>query len=371
MRRIYNIYTVMCVTLAAFALQGCQQPNNPGPDDGYVLKPYALFIVDDMGQVYSTTDGERFRSWTGTGGLPARSIYTSGHRVLWIAQTGTDLHVSEPDTAAGENLNSNPSYKFLNLAAVGPSAVISLPGFNDTPQAGARDRVYVASGSGKPVAWNDYNGNPDSVWIHEDGADGLTVSSVTSFAQLPNKKVFAYDDATRSIFVKENISTKWASKQGNGLPAAGTPTYLTTKGSDLVVATIKAPAGSAGIWVSNDEGDNFTKQPDIVSGGNVVSDITSVTGAFGKVLIAATESNGIWRLGGQGTWEPTFGLKEGTVVHAIMSKYNVFKSEQKREYIYAATNTGLYRSDDLGLNWIRLDLQINTTGLDPEFVAIH
>lgn len=371
MRRIHSIYTLLCVALAVFALQSCQQKSMTEPPDGYVLKPYSLFAIDAKGLVWSTNDGERFQQWTGgTQGVAVESIFTSGHRLLFRSLGGSVLHATEPDTAAGMNLNSNPSYKAMNLASFGPSAVISLFEFNDTPKAGAVNRVYVASATG--AAWNDSNGAPNTVWFVDGATEGITTGT-TSFAQLANKKVVAYDDVSRAIYVRDNFGTfTWVRKAGNGLPAAGVgKTYIVSKGNDIVVVMVNGDASNNGIWVSTNEGADFNKQPDIMRNGNIVADITGATGAFGKVLIASTNSNGIWRLGGQGIWEPTFGLKEGTKVHAITSKYNVFKSEQVREYIYAATSTGLYRSDDLGQNWIRLDVEINVTGLDPEFVAIQ
>ena len=371
MRRIHTVYTVICVALVAFALQGCQQKRDPGPDDGYVLKPYSLFIVDGNGKVWGTNDGERFRPWTGTQGAGfVESVYSSGHRLIFRAPSGADLHVSEPDTIAGANLNTNPSYRNLNIAAFGPAIAINLDDFNDTPEAGPRDRLYVASGSGKPVAYSDFNGHPDSPWFHEDGNHGLTVATVTSFTKLENGKVVAYDDATRKIFTRENLASSWTPKNSMGLPAAGNgKTYIINKGNDLVVIMVDGDMNNNGVWTSSNEGDNFAKLPDINGGG--IYDITGATGAFGKVLIVSTKENGIWRLGGQGEWERTFGLDDKTEVRGILSKYNVFKSEEIREYIYAATNTGLYRSDDLGQNWVKLDLEIYQSGVIPDIVAIH
>ena len=374
MRRIHTVYTVICVALVAFALQSCQQKRNPGLDnERIVIKPYTLFVVDDKGKMYSTNDGERFTEWTGTQGVGfIGSVFTSGHRVLFRAPGGADLHVTEPDSVAGDNLNSNPSYKNMNIAAFGPSTVINLPNYVDTYSSGPKDRLYVASGSGKPVAFSDYNGNVDSVWWHEDAPHGLTVATITSFARLANGVVVAYDDATRKIFTKSALDAKWQGRNSAGLPAPGQgKTYIISKGNDIAVVMVNGDNTDNGIWVSGNEGDNFGKQPDIVDGANKVVDITCATGGFGKVLIAATDSNGIWRLGGQGAWERTYGLKNGTKVHAIVSKHNVFKNESAREYIYAATNTGLYRSDDLGQNWIRLNVQPPLPGVEPEFVAIH
>ncbi len=370
MRRIHTVYTVICVTLVAFALQGCQQKRNPGPDDGYVQKPYSLFIVDEQGLVWGTNDGEKFKRWSGSQGAGfVESVYSSGHRLIFRAPAGADLHVSEPDTSAGVHLNTNPSYRNLNIAAFGPAIAIQLEDFNDTPKAGPRDRFYVASGSGKPVAYSEYNADPDSVWWHEDGQSGLTVSTITSFAQLANGLVIAYDDATRKIFTRDNIKNGWTGKNSNGLPAAGQgQTYVINKGNDVLVVIVNGDATTNGIYESKNFGDDFSKLPEIDGG---IYDITGATGAFGKVLIASTKTNGIWRLGGQGEWERTFGLDEGTEVHGVLSKYNKFKSEEVREYIYAATSTGLYRSDDLGQNWVKLNLELYQSGVVPNIIAIH
>ena len=33
---------------------------------------------------------------------------------------------------------------------------------------------------------------------------------------------------------------------------------------------------------------------------------------------------------------------------------NIYKNEAVRDYVFAATSKGLYRSDDLGQNWIKV-----------------
>ncbi len=350
MRRINFVYTIACVALVVIALESCTRSN--GIDNNQVItKPYTLYFVDTNGVIYNTNDGDRIALERGPDGLPASSLHTSGQNLLMRKRNGTNLFVS--DGGHGENLNFNPNYKSINPAAFGQNIAVNIDNYVDD----TTDRLYVASNQGAGVVYNDSNGNVGSVWL-QDSDDGLAGnSSITSYAYTRNGKLFAFDDVSRNIYMKENKDAKWVKKGGGGLPASGSGRlYIGDYGNNLIMTGIEA-ASDVGVWYSSNDGDSWDKYTDIKDAeGTVIDDITAACAPFGKVVIATTLDNGVWRFSGESaTWEySSFGLEKGTRIYAITAQRNVFKNEAVREYVFIATSTGVYRSDDLGQNWIRI-----------------
>jgi hypothetical protein len=57
------------------------------------------------------------------------------------------------------------------------------------------------------------------------------------------------------------------------------------------------------------------------------------------------------------------GLTGGIEVHGLTAKSNLYKGGAIKQYIFAATNKGVFRSEDLGKNWVNV--------YDRNFVAIY
>lgn len=355
MRRFNIVSTVSCVALVALSLQSCDRTNGI-VNNQVITKPYSLHFVDTLGNIYYTNDGDKFGSLHITDGVAGAAIFGSGSNILFIKENSTILFAS--DGGEGSNTNFNPVFKQLNPAAYPTTAVINLEDFVDT--GGLRDRIYAATNTG--LVFNDSNGKSGTPWFAESNVPGqnipvFNIGSATSLVQLANKTVVVYNASGNIIYTKENINAHWTPKNVSGLNPDG-QSFMIAKGDELIVVCYDGnDAGK--MWRSTDLGNNFNQLPEILTGEpaplDKITDITAVDGVFGKVLIACTRDNGIWRLSKQNTWEEsTFGLEEGTRVYDIVSKTNLFKNEAIREYVYIATSTGVYRSDDLGQNWIRV-----------------
>lgn len=358
----FNIaYTIGSIALVAMSLQGCVPTTENLDNLNVITKPYSLHFADTLGALYTTYDGERFNVIANSQGLPVDALSASDKYILMRYANGTILHMS--DGGQGVNVNFNPSYTSLNPLSFGPSAIINLPDYNDSG-AVKRDRIYVASGAagGKGIAYNDSNGTPSRWFMVTDTALG---TGVTSFAVLENKALIAFDDVSRAIWMKENLGTEWRKRGANGLPGTGVGRmYIISQKNDIYAVMIDGDASNNGIYRSTDQGHTFSKLPD----NPITPDITCAAAPFGKVLIACTKENGVWRLSGQGSWErASIGLKSGIRIYAITYKSNKFKNDKAGEYVFISTSDGLYRSDDLGQTWIRL----NAPGNNQVFTAIH
>lgn len=348
MPRFNIVCTIGSIALAVFSLQSCTRSTN-ADNINVITKPYSLHFADSMGTVYSTYDGERFDVLTATQGVPVEGLATTDKYILMKMMNGTIMF--KDDGGQGSFNNFNPSYSFINPAAFGSTYVINLPNYNDSG-AVKRDRIYIASNApgSKGIAYNDSNGTASEWFLVNEPGLG---TSVTSFAALENKAVVAFDDVSRAIWVKPDLATAWTSKTAAGLPGAGTGRmYIISQKNDIHAVMVDGDASNNGIYRSTDQGNSFAKLPD----NPITPDITCAAAPFGKVLIACTRDNGVWRLSGQGAWErASIGLKNDIHVFGITFKSNKFKGGQQGEYVFIATSDGIYRSDDLGQTWIRLN----------------
>lgn len=365
MRRFHTAYTFGCIALAAFTLQGCVTRTENLDNLNVITKPYSLHFADTAGLIYSTYDGQRFDIFSNTNGIAVDAILTSGKNVLMRTFDGTNIFVSESD---GNNTTFNATFTDVNPAAFGPSVMINLPGYKDS--AGKKyDRIYVAAAGGHGIAYQDYNGDIDSAWLYpRDAALGNIGNKVTSFARLENGALAAFDNDSRKIWIKSDYNSTFSAKAGAGLPAAGGDRMFIITQKNDILAVVHMGTTDFGVYRSTDTGATFTKLPNITLAGVDVKDITAASAPFGKVLIVCTRDNGIWRLSGQGVWEPSsIGLKYGARVYAISAKDNVFKNDRKGEYVFIGTSDGVYRSDDLGQTWVRLEVP----AVKPIFTAMH
>ena len=68
-------------------------------------------------------------------------------------------------------------------------------------------------------------------------------------------------------------------------------------------------------------------------------------------LASLNDSQGIFRLVGNSFVPSNNGLVPFTTVYGIVGKQDTYKNNVVRQFVYIATNKGIFRSEDLGQNW--------------------
>lgn len=345
MRRFNIACAIGGAAMAVLSMTSCVSRTENLDNINVITKPYSLLFADAHGTLYSTYDGQKISIVPGTQGVPMMGLSSTDKYILMRPNQGS-LFVD--DGGEGKNRNFNPSYMDVNPASFGPTFVLNIPNYNDTG-AVIKDRLYVASSStaGRGLAYSDSNGLTRTSWLHETD---VALEGVTSLALLDNRTVVAFDDVSRRVYMKANLKTFWARQGAAGLPAAGTGNmFVLSHKNDILAVMINDI--NPGVWRSTDLGQNFTAMP-----AGLPADVSCAISAFGKVVIVGCATNGIWRLSGQGVWEnSSIGLKSGSIVYGLAAKNNKFKNDKSGEYVYAATSDGLYRSDNLGQNWVKVE----------------
>ena len=325
----YLLHTIL-LTVAAGSLIGTGCRKSVDFDNNNVIRtPYGLYFSDKLGAMYNTNDGKSFKLVFPTDGVAARSIITSGNNLLWIK---TNLHVSE-------NNGSN-----FNPAKLGSPAVLVTPMANERWQSmmlnvPSHNTIYVAATpSANGVIVSKDNGE---TW-EEDNWGTFSGLSIQSFTQLKNGNLYALDNNGPEIYERLGAGLPWSKINATSPLPAGK--YFLSHFNNALVA---ADANGAGIFYSNDGGMNWASYAGIP--GN--QEIYSVAAPLEQVLLAGTDSAGVYRLVGN-TFQPSNnGLEPFTKVYGIVGKQDTYKNNVITQFVYIATSKGLFRSDDLGQNW--------------------
>lgn len=313
--------------LGALLIQGCRKEN--GIDNNNVIRtPYSLYFSDNKGAVFNTNNGQDYKIIHYPDGYAIRSFITSGPNLLFVKK---NLHLSIDD---GNNFN--PVDSFINPASVTQSLALDVP---------SHGRIYVSSTKGLGVIYSENNGKLwqiDTAWDY-DNLPGAPYPN--SFAQLKNGNLFAFSNIQQKLYRRTSKTTRWYEVNKNGLPLHD---YFLSRLNDALIATDRS--GIEGIYFSNDEGQNWTKYGGLPMG----IPINATYAAFDQVMLAGTAGYGLYRLQNGAFVPSNNGIDINTTVYSIIAKSDTYKNEIVKNYIYIGCNTGLYRSEDGGQNWIKM-----------------
>lgn len=325
------------VLLASFislvALQGCKKENGLGLDNDKVVKtPYSLYAANSEGWLINSTDGERYSSIFPPDGYAPNLIITSGENLLFLKE---NLHLSENN---GKNFNP----VFSNVKKF-PWQTMAYDFLN-------HKRIYITSNTAKGVSYSDDNGK---TWLEDTNWEVNLPPSfeISSFSGLGNGALYAYSNVNNVLFRRDNAGALWRPVTMEGLfPVDGTAFFLTSNNNTLYLTDHNSIGG---VWYSEDEGLHWTR-----IGQNALpmnhhwNCAASPNG--GRTFLVGTDSMGVFRADNGNFVSATVGLEKNTTVYSMTVKRNIYKNDVTRNYVFIATNIGIFRSEDYGQTWDKM-----------------
>ena len=315
------LFTVITGSLTG---TGCRTENGIF-NENVINTPYSLYFSDKLGAMYNTNNGKAYKIIFPTDGYKARALTTSGKNIIWVKN---NLHLS-----ADNGLNFNPTNYTVSTQANWQSLVLDVP---------SHKRVYLASSAGNNGV--EYSTDNGITWQADPSWGSISGVTVQSFAQLKNGKLYAIDNNGPRIFERLSETAVWA-EVTMATPMPPGTYYLSHFNNALIAADV---TGAGGLFYSNDGGLNWAPYAGLPNNQQILS----AAGPLDQVLLAGLDSTGIYRLEGNTFVPANKGLEPFTSVYGIVGKQDIYKNQVIRQYVYIATNKGLFRSEDLGRNWV-------------------
>lgn len=327
--------------LASLSIQGCRKEN--GIDNNNVIRtPYSLFISDNEGVLWKTNDGTLVKKLFRSDAYEMKSIAVSGDKnILFVKK---NLHGSFND---GTDFNNLPN-ELVNPAAATQSLMLDVP---------SQNRIYYAGFSLTDMGYGiRYSEDHGKTWKKDEGWKDLDIEptpiqplAALSFTQLKRGDLFyvsVIDGSSLNpkIYKRTGASEKWETIPQSGLT---THYYFLSHLNDLLLAT--DTSGQDGVRYSDNGGVTWSPY----SGLPANTHLHCTVAPFDQTVLVGTHGKGIYRLQ-SGSFVPSNnGLEANTIVYSIAAKSDTYKNTNVKNYVYAGTSTGLYRSEDLGQNWIK------------------
>lgn len=326
MKRYILLHTLALSAVFFMVLQGCKKENGID-NDTVIKKPYGLYVASTEGELLNTTDGDNYKTLFPVDNYPTRSLVYSDSGIYFLK---SNLHVSVDN---GKNFNVCFRDALLTFFPWQPIMLSAMD----------QNRVYIGGKDGNGIFFSEDEGKnwfDDPLWD-----DNVTGGTISSFAQLKNNVIYAYSNTSSSLYRKDNKTDKWSLVTQTNGPSGGLY-YLSHFDNTLLLTDFTgndvyyASTGNAGSVSWN----TYSGLPG--------RGLYATNAPFDEVLLVGTDSMGVYRLQ-SGSFVPSNnGLDNGTTVYGIVGKDNIYKNGARKRFIYLATDKGLFRSEDLGQNWV-------------------
>jgi len=285
-----------------------------------------------------------------------------------MATSGENLLVVKPNVyyeinnAANFNVSYGYPAQYKHLGVNGEVLPLNQTMIINSPAWG---HMYVASVDPDPtnyfgIAWTTQNGIINS-WSPENYYDTDHIVNLPrcamSFTQMENGTMVCIDTLGNCFYRHSaTLADRWE-EGGTALPANG---YYSAGHINNRIIAIDTK-GANGAYYSDDLGTSWNS----ISGLPTGRPLLSISSPYEQVCLVGTDSAGVYVLNeGTGSFQPAnSGLPPYTVVRGIAFKENIYKNDTKQQYVYLATNTGIYQSVDMGLNWVKT--------IPGNFVAVY
>lgn len=324
-------YIFLGLLAVAFSFQSCKKVSPIGIDNDQVVQtPYSLYVGNNFGWLINTNDGAKYRGIFPADGYAQRAIVSSKDNLLFIKK---NLHLS-----SNQGLSFNVVYDSLSPHPWQEMIV-------DAP---LQNRMYVTTVNGKGIARSEDNG---LTWKTEADSfyNALLPGNyvITSFAAQNDGAVFGFSNSNLVLFSKVDAGAKWEPVTIEGtFPADDGNYFLGGDGASLFLTDYDGKYRS---YKSEDNGRHWVA---IARGamGYKLKSYTCTKTPTGPILVG-TEKTGVFREENRKFIASSGGMLANTSVYRLVVKRNVYKNGAVRYFVFAATNYGIYRSEDGGYNW--------------------
>lgn len=326
------------LTLLVLTFQSCKKDN--GIDNDNVIEtPYVIFTSDANGTILSTNDGNNYKTvFPGDGTVP-RALVPVGPNLLMVKN-------KEAFISQNGGKNFDPLYP---LAIIVPTS-IKWPYFIlNVPD---QDRVYTTSSLVLGSTLISYDKSNGAAWLTDTNRLTDTPYTVESYTELTNKALYAFSVGNTKysishLFSRASKNDPWKPVPSSGLPA-NYNYYIAHNGNTLIVTDYD---GKMGAYYSNDFGTTFTAY----SGLPVNKTLYATYAPFDEAVLVGTADMGVYKTNATGTFVASnSGIDVGTSVYGITAKSNLYKNGVIKKFVYIATSTGIYRSEDLAQTWVKV-----------------
>jgi hypothetical protein len=345
-------YSLLAVAMLLF-FAGCKKENTI--NNGSVLQtPYALYFTDSSGSMYKTNDGNTYSVVFVSDGYPSRAVITYNENIIW----------AKPDLYLSYNNGRNFNGCFDKLPSIAKTAVNGHKVDHNQSMLFYSEKfkqAYVASRDPNSqnifgIAYNNKEGainfwNPDDYW---DTVQIVTPNNIstTSFTQTKAGNLIAFDGHHRRFFYRPEFLTRWKeafTSSANQLPDTILSFFSIGHINERVIAIDNL--GSTGPYYTDDTGKKWFP----MSGIPPNTPQMCVASPFEELCFVGTDGKGLYVLNPNTlTFQAAnVGLPGNCAVRNIAFKENVYKNGTRQQFVFAATNQGLYRSADKGNTWVK------------------
>jgi len=364
MRKSSLLYFCAFVLISSTVFYSCAKKSNTINDGQVIETPFTLYFTDAAGTLYNTNDGKTTKVIFTSDGSSDRAIVTDANNIIWCRN---DLYFS-----INSGLTFNQSYKTPSLAYEGfldvngkaktlnQSMLINIPNWSQSYVA-SRDpsgaNYFGIAGTvagGATGSWIQQN-YYDTDEVHDAG----TQDYMTSFTSTVGDTLYAWSAITQSMMFRPSATDRWKKTYPAVFPfpldsfqAWYSLGHIYRR---LILIDNKGTAagfgGSPAIY-SDDKG--YTWQP--YSGLPTNTPLMCVCSPFEQLCLVGTDGKGLYLLNPNTNsfQSNNVGLPGGLTVRNISFKENIFKNGNHVQYVFLATNKGLYQSADMGVNWVKI-----------------
>ncbi len=319
---------ILIALLTIMTISSCEKYNEIN-NIGSVKTPYVLYIGGLTGTNYVTNDGVYFDRLFPVDNSPVRQIITADSNLLYLKE---NCYVSDDEGKAFNicNDHARPYFDKFNKYFVPHQMCYDA----------SEQIVYLCTATGLEKS-TDFGKTftPVTNW---GGAGAIIPSTII---ELDNNDLYILSDSANISKLTGGTGNWDAVNQITPLPS-DTSIWYFSNNKDTVIATDYR--GYAGVYYSVDGGD-WKKYNGIVGDGRRILFANQPFGSDN--LFIGRDSSGLYRSNGTSFASKSIGIPWYAKVQYVEGKRVIYRTDVAKDYLYCATDVGLFISESNGDDW--------------------